>query len=326
MTNARGRIPLNSFGIAFGLSGLAGTWTEAARSIASPQFVSEVLWGVGLLAWIVTLVLYVSRVRHWADVVEDLQHPVLGPFAALIPIPPMLWGAHLLPSVPLLAVTLVWLCTAVSVVFGVWFISQLLTVSRGFGVVHSGYFLPTVAASLISGQCLAAIGQDGLAMGALGAGLLFWVLIGGAVLARLMAGPDFLPALLPTLGIFSAPPAVAGNAWWAISAGEGEMVNALLAGMMVAVVTPHAFLLRRYSEIPFALGFWAFTFTAAASGTFTLRLLSKAQGALPTVAGWIVLLVATAIIAYVAVRSVALLFAALRAARVGHSAEQRQGI
>lgn len=319
MTDTRGRIPLNSFGIAFGLSGLAGTWTEAARSIASPQSISEVLWGVALLAWMVTVVLYVSRVKHWANVAEDLKHPVLGPFAALVPIPPMLWGAHLLPSVPLLAVTLVWVCAAVSAVFGVWFISQLLTVSRGFGVVHSGYFLPTVAASLISGQCLATIGQDGLAMGALGAGLLFWVLIGGAVLARLMAGPDFLPALLPTLGIFSAPPAVAGNAWWVISAGEGEMVNALLAGMMVAVVAPHAFLLRRYSEIPFALGFWAFTFTAAASGTFALRLLSQVSGTLPFLGGWVVLLVATAIISYVAGRSLALLFAGRRTREKMHA-------
>lgn len=323
MADARGRIPLNSFGVAFGLSGLAGTWTEAARSIASPQSVSEGLWGVALLVWIATVVLYVSTLKRLRDVAADLRHPVLGPFAALVPIPPMLWGAHLLPTVPILAVTLVWLCAAASAVFGVWFISQLLTVSRGFGVVHSGYFLPTVAASLISGQCLATIGQNGVAMGALGAGLLFWVLIGGAVLARLMAGPDFLPALLPTLGIFSAPPAVAGNAWWVISNGEGSMVSALLVGMMVAVVAPHAFLLRRYSELPFALGFWAFTFTAAASGTFTLRLLSQSHGILSVVAGWVVVLAATGIVAYVAVRSVGLFFAGRRASRVDESVAGR---
>jgi tellurite resistance protein len=307
MPTLRPRPPLNTFGIAFGLTGLAGAWTEATRALASPQFIGEVLWAFALLVWLVTLTLYVSRLHGWRDVAGDLKNPVLGPFAALIPIPPMLLGAHLEPTLPELGVPLVWVCVALSAVFGSWFISQLLTVSRGFGPVHSGYFLPTVAAGLLTAQSLAIIGQPKLAVGALGIGMLFWLLIGGAVIARLISGPDSLPALMPTLGIFSAPPAVAGNAWWIISGGQGGMISELLAGAMAAVIAPHLFLIRRYVKLPFALGFWALTFTAAASATFTIRLLSIENAAWATVAAWVVLAAATLFIGAIGVRSLALL-------------------
>jgi tellurite resistance protein len=298
---------LNTFGIAFGLTGLAGAWTEAARSLASPPAIGEALWVLALLVWLVTAALFISRLHRWKDLTGDLKNPVLGPFAALIPIPPMLLGAHLQPTLPAVGVPLVWVCVVVSAVFGSWFISQLLTVSRGFGPVHSGYFLPTVAAGLLTAQSLAVIGQPKLAVGALGIGMLFWLLIGGAVIARLIAGPDSLAALMPTLGIFSAPPAVAGNAWWIISGGQGGMISDLLAGAMAAVIAPHLFLIGRYAKLPFALGFWALTFTAAASATFTLRLLSLESGTWATVAAWFVLVAATVFIGAIGVRSVPLL-------------------
>ena len=307
MRTLRPRPPLNAFGIAFGLTGLAGAWTEAARSLASPQIIGEALWVLALLVWLATAILYVSRLQGWKDLTGDLRNPVLGPFAALIPIPPMLLGAHLKPILPEVGVPLVWVCVVVSAVFGSWFISQLLTVSRGFGPVHSGYFLPTVAAGLLTAQSLAVIGEPKLAVGALGIGMLFWLLIGGAVIARLIAGPDSLAALMPTLGIFSAPPAVAGNAWWIISGGQGSMISELLAGAMAAVIAPHLFLVRRYAKLPFALGFWALTFTAAASATFTLRLLSLESGAWAAVAAWCVLAAATLFIGAIGVRSLALL-------------------
>jgi tellurite resistance protein len=300
---ARVRPPLNVFGIAFGLTGLAGTWTEAARSLSAPQVVAEGLWAVAIGAWLITLVIYLSRLNGIRSIGADLSHPVLGPFAALIPIPPMLLGAHLMQWVPNIAAPMIVISFGFSAVFGFWFISQLLTTTRGFDKVHSGYFLPTVAAALIGAQSLAAIGQSSVAMGAFGVGVLFWLLIGGAVVARVMAGPELLSTLLPTLAIFSAPPAVAGNAWWVITGGTDGAVLELLAGAMVALVAPHFFLIRRYVKLPFALGFWALTFTTAASATFSLHLLSLEHSALTAVASWVILALATALIGLIGTKS-----------------------
>ncbi|GAA2228983.1 hypothetical protein N1031_05990 [Herbiconiux moechotypicola] len=321
MATARVRPPLNSFGISFGLSGLAGTWSEAARSLASPQVVAEALWVLAIAAWLVTVVLILNRAPSWRALADDVRHPVLGPFTALVPLPPMIWGAHLAATDPVVGTILVWLGATASAVFGAWFVAQLLAVPRGLAAVHGGYFLPAVAASLLSAQSLAVIRQDGLALPLFGVGVLFWALVGGAVLARLMAGPELPGGLLPTLGIFSAPPAVAGNAWWVMTGGDTGAVGMLLAGSMVAVLAPHLFLLRRYLRLEFVVGFWALTFTTAASATFGLRLLaasSTSGWAMP--AGWAVLGIATAVIALIAAFTVRLWLGSALSRRSAHRA------
>ncbi len=190
MTSRRSRPPLNGFGIAFGLTGLAATWSESTSLLQTPQFIADSLWALAMGAWVTTLLLYITRLEGLRELGQDLRHPVLGPFAALIPIPPMLLGAHLFSMSQLVSKIVVGACVIVLAIFAFWYLSQLMTVSRGFAAVHSGYFLPTVAGGLLSAQSFAYIGQKSLAVGAFGIGILFWLLIGGALLARTIAGPD----------------------------------------------------------------------------------------------------------------------------------------
>ncbi|GII59011.1 hypothetical protein Pth03_74000 [Planotetraspora thailandica] len=180
--------------------------------------VGEILWAIATIVWITTVTLYIIRAKSMRRIMADLTHPVLGPFAALIPISGILLGGHLFAMWPIVGTILVWAMFTVSIVFGTWFISQLLTVPKGFTAMHGGYLLPTVAAGLISAQSLATIGAHAAAVAAFGVGLLFWLLIGGALIARLVAGPEIPGGLLPSLAILAAPPAVAGNAWWGSSA------------------------------------------------------------------------------------------------------------
>lgn len=306
--SARPRPALNAFGISFGLAGLAGTWSEAVRSLGWPGPVAEVGWALAIGVWAATVILYLVRLEALADSRGDLRHPVLGAFAALAPIPPLLLGAHLFAQFPAVATVIVWVAVAVSATFGSWFISQLLTVPREAASLHGGYFLPQVAANLLCAQSLAVIGHHTLAMAFFGVGLLFWLLVGGALISRLMTGPELPGQLIPTLGIFSAPPAVAGNAWWTLNGGHSDGVTSLLIGATVAVVVPHLFLIRRYLRLPFTLGFWALTFAIAASATFSVRLLWTASWEWAAVAGWIIVVVATGLIALIGVLSLRLLW------------------
>ncbi|ROS74074.1 tellurite resistance protein [Curtobacterium sp. PhB130] len=150
-----------------------------------------------------------------------------------------------------------------------------------------------------------------LAIGYFAVGILFWLLIGAMLIARLATGPAIAPALLPTLAILSAPPAVAGNAFWVITGGAPSVVHTVLAGTMVALLLPHLFLVRRYVATGFAIGFWAMTFTAAASATYGVRLLATGDlGLLGNVAAWTVVGVATALVGTIAIRSLGLIRAA----------------
>lgn len=297
-------VPLNAFGISFGLSGLAGTWSEAAQSLDVSTIISEGLWVAAALAWAITLVIYLRRRSTRVKIVDDLHHPVLGPFAALVPVTGMLLGVHLHASWPIAGSIIVGVMVTVSAAFGAWFVAQLLISPRGFPVVHGGYLLPTVAAGLISAQSLASVGADDLAIAFLGVGVLFWLFMGALVLTRAVAGPEIPGGLLPSLAIFAAPPAVAGNAWWVMNGGHVDHITTLLAGTMVALLAPVILLLRRFQEQTFSIGFWAFTFTTAASGTFALRLLDHVDALAADIASWAVLAAATAIIGGIVIRTV----------------------
>jgi tellurite resistance protein len=301
----RPRVPLNTLGISFGLSGLAGTWSAAQALLHAPSAVEDVLWIIAALIWVLTLVRYGAG-STWRQVGEDLRHPVLGPFAALAPTAGSLFGARLADELPVAGEVVVWCMLAAWAAFGSWFISQLLTVPRSSATLHGGYFLPTVAASLIAAQSAAYTGHLVLAMVLLAPGLLFWMLLGGMLVVRLATGPELPTPLLPTLAIFSAPPAVAGNAWWVIAGPHENSAHLLLLGTMAALLLPHVFLIRRYLRGPFTLGYWALTFTTAASGTYGVRLLSLVGGATGTTLGWLCVGVATVIIGAIAVRSLQL--------------------
>lgn len=304
---ARTRLPLNTLGIGFGLSGLAGTWTAAAAPLGAPAVVGDALWFTAAGVWAATLVRYAAGVRRPRDLIDDLRHPVLGPFAALAPAAGSLLAARLAEPFPAVGAGLVWVMLALSAAFGAWFVAGLLSVPRDAATLHGGHLLPTVAASLISAQSLAAVGHRGAAGVLFAAGLVFWLLIGSLLLTRFTTGPDVPGPLLPTLAIFSAPPAVAGNAWWTMAGPQQSIPHEVLLGAMAALLLPHLFLIRRYTRIPFVTGFWALTFTTAASATYGIRLLSLTPSTAHTVIGWAVLVTATAVVGAVAVRSLALL-------------------
>jgi tellurite resistance protein TehA-like permease len=312
LATAPPRLPLNTLGIAFGLSGLAGTWTAAHVELGIGPGWGETLWAIAALAWVITIVRYLARPGGLSAIVVDLTHPVLGPFAALAPVVVSLIGAHVAGYAPTTGAAVVAVMAVLSAGFGAWFTTTLFVRPRPIEALHGGYLLPTVAASLLTAQSLATVGARTLAIGFFAAGVLFWLLVEGALLFRFATGPALPGPLLPTLAIFSAPPAVAGNAWWAINAGHVDTVERVLAGLMVALLLPHAFLVARYLRTPFTLGFWALTFTTAASATFAVRLLIAANSPWGITAAWAVIAVATLVVAAVAARSLLWVVAPIR--------------
>lgn len=52
--------PLNLFGIAFGLSGLAGTWSTASEALEIDPTTANVLWILATIVWATSLIRYVG--------------------------------------------------------------------------------------------------------------------------------------------------------------------------------------------------------------------------------------------------------------------------
>ncbi|RYV49786.1 C4-dicarboxylate transporter [Pengzhenrongella frigida] len=311
-----GRAPLTSLGIPFGLAGLAGTWTMAARAGLVTNVIAELLWTVAALAWVVVVVNYLARSRNrGGSIAADLRDPVQGAFASLAPTAAMLVCTHYAAYLPRSGRIATSVFMVLALVFGAWFLAQLVQHQRSIDAVHAGYLLPTVAAAFIVAQGAGTFAWGTLAVAAIAVGLLTWLIIGTVVLARMAFRPAPPAALLPTFAIFSAPPAVAGNAWFAHNGGQPDLLETMLLGTFVVLILVQVMMLGTYARLPFHLGFWAFTFTAASSGTYAVHWLALWHSAGYELWAWLAVVIVTVLIGGIAVRSVEVLLRAHAASR-----------
>ncbi|MEV6411841.1 hypothetical protein [Kribbella sp. NPDC051718] len=297
--------PLNQFGIAFGLSGLAGTWTAAGEKLGVDAAVANAFWILAAVAWAISVTRYLLGARSVRQIVADLGHPVLGPFAALAPVSGMLLGARLSHYAPTAGKTVVVVMFVLTIAVATIFVRKLMLGGLDIDKLHPGYLLPTVAAGLIGGQSLATVGLHSMGIASFAVGILMWLLLGAALTARLAFRPSLPTALIPTIAIFAAPPAVGGNAWFALS-GRTDLFQHALLGTFVLLILVQLALIPTYAKLPFGLGFWALTFTTAASGTYGIHWLTTSGVALGGVWTVVILAAVTLLIGWIAVRSIVL--------------------
>jgi tellurite resistance protein len=262
-------IPLNLFGVPFGLAGLAEAWLVLAGQHHAPALVGEIVLLVSAGSWLLVAAAYVLAVARrpspWSALRGDLLHPVAAPFASLAVITPMLLaslGLFRYGETPGRVVTDVFI--ALTVLLGGWFTGQWIYGPLDVDRFHPGYFLPTVAGGLVAAAAAATVGQPLLAQVLFGLGVLCWIVLGSVILGRLLFRPPLPAALQPTLAIEVAPAAVASLAWFAMHGEHLDAVVAFLGGYGLLMVLAQLRLLPAYRRLSFSPGLWAFTFSSAA--------------------------------------------------------------
>ena len=236
-------------------------------------------------------------------VLAGLEHPVTGPFNALPAIVGMLLALALQPHAAGCARALFLACFAAALLLGGWLIGQWIVEPLDIDQLHPGYFLPTVAGGLIGAQGAAAFGLAGLGWLSFGIGMIYWLVLGSILVGRLIVRPALPAALIPTLAILLAPPAVAGNAYFALTGGRIDPLAYGLAGFAVLMVLVQLRLLPLYLRLPFAPTFWSFTFSYAAAAADALRWIALEHPAGATAMSYTVLAAITALIGGIALRS-----------------------
>ena len=297
-------VPLNLFGIPFGLLGLADCWLAAAGFGLAPVALGRALVAIAVLVW---LVVGTARLRAaWplrTPSGPGITDPVAGPFASLAVITPMLAAAAgLYPLSHGAGTVVVDVLIAVTVILGGWFTGQWIYRPVPLAAMHPGYFLPTVAGGFVASASAALVGQVRMAEILFGLGLVCWIVLGSIVLGRLVLGPPLAPALVPTLAIEVAPAAVATFALFVMNGHRVDLAVRLLAGYGLLMVLAQVRLVPAYVRLRFMPSLWAFTFSWASvvsAGVLWLGITHPA--------GW-----RTAAYALLVVISVAILALALR--------------
>ena len=210
------RIPLNIFGMGFGLAGLGTSWRIAVDQHLAPHEVSDVLIGLAAAVWLVSVLLYLRYVLTTRGALSsDLHDMTVGPFASLALIAPILLAADgIAPYSRSVAAVFVDVFIVGVVLLGGWFTGTWMRGGTDLDRLHPGYFLPTVAGGLVASAGAAEVGQQRLAQFMLGFGILCWIIVGSMILGRLIFRPSLPDALAPTMAIEVAPATVASVAYF----------------------------------------------------------------------------------------------------------------
>jgi tellurite resistance protein len=303
------RLPPGLFGIALGLLGLAGAWLRMQPLIGdAAHAVYAALLAAGAAVLAVVFVLWIAKlVRHFDVVRQEWVHPVQGPLLALLPVSTLLAVTLLAPyegdlRIAAAAVVLVALALQFAIA---WEVVALLSTGRvPADLVTPALYLPIVPGGLVGGMALAAVGFPGWAGLLFGSGIGGWALLEARILHQLFAGP--LPApIRPTLGIEMAPASVstlaAATLWPQLPADALMICLGVACGPVIAVLTRW----RWWSDVPFSVGFWSFSFPVAALAAAIVEAVRR--GGWATWVAWTAMTVASAVIGFLAVRTLWLL-------------------
>ncbi len=303
------------FGIPLGLLGLAGAWRRLALLADGPGWtaagVAQLLTVLGTAIWALLFVLWSLKwLRHREVLRAEWRHPVQGSLLALWPVSTLLVVAIFAPLAvqsPIgyacaLAITLLALAMQLSIAWQV--VSQLSTGQTPAELVSPALYMPVVPGGFVGAMALHALGLHGWAVLLFGMGLGGWALLEVRILHRLFAGP--LPmALRPTMGLEIAPAAVGSLAlsflWPQLPADVLLVAQGITVGPVLAVLARWHW----WTAAPFSAGFWSFSFPMAAIASVTVE--SVQRGGWPAFPAWAAVLVASAVIAYLALRTLALL-------------------
>jgi len=300
------RIPLNIFGMSFGLAGLATSWRIAVDLGLAAHWVSDTLTIIAALVWATSLLLYLrSALSTRGAVVRDVRDMTAGPFASLALITPVLLVADgVAPYLHNLATVLIDILAVAILLVGGWFTGYWMRGGVELDRLHPGYFLPTVAGGLVASAGAAEVGQLRLAQLMLGLGLICWVMLGSIILGRLFFRPALPDALVPTMAIHVAPAAVASLAYLFSTGGRVDGFAAILAGYGLLMIAAQLPLLPKYLRLKFGLGTWAFTFSWSAVASTVLFWIASGHVAGGQVYSYLVLAAISLLVGGVAARTV----------------------
>ena len=309
MTSAR-RIPLNMFGMGFGLAGLATGWRIGVDQHLAPHEVSDVLVGLATVGWLVSVLLYLRYVlTNRGALTSDLHDMTVGPFASLALITPILLAADgVAPYARSVAAVNIDVFIVGVVLLGGWFTGTWMRGGTELDRLHPGYFLPTVAGGLVASAGAGEVGQQRLAQFMLGLGILCWIIVGSMILGRLIFRPPLPDALAPTMAIEVAPAAVASLAYFFMHGARITPFVTALAGYGLLMVVAQIPLLGRYVRLKFSLATWAFTFSWAAVASTLLFWIDAEHVTGGRPLAYLVLAAISVLVAAIAVRTVVAIF------------------
>lgn len=256
--------PVTLFASVMGMAGLALAW-QKTQQVAGVDygFNKGLALAVAALFCAVLFAYFLKALRHWGAVKKELDHPVALSFFPAISISLILIGTMFVPLWPQIAYP-IWVVGVVLQFVLVLFVVSSWVDKEHFEIVHMNpsWFIPAVGNVIVP---IAGIGFGHVEVSWLffSVGIMFWSVLLTIAFNRILFHNPLPPALLPTLAILIAPPAIGFVAYLKLAGGLDNFGRFLyFCGLFFAVFV--ALQAPRFARLPFFLSWWAYSFPVAA--------------------------------------------------------------
>lgn len=295
------------FGSVLGLGGLANGWRMTSRLWGTPVWIGEALAILAFGLWLLWLVLYVGKwLLFTQEAKAELNHPVQGLAAALVPVATLIASIAIGPHIPFAGWALFIAGAGGVLGYAVWSIGGLWQGGREGQSITPILYLPTVGGGFVSGLACATYGQVTLGWMFFGFGMFSWISMESVFLMRLFQ--HGLPAgMRATLGVEFAPAVVACVAYLSLSPGPADRFALSLFGYGCFLALILLRLVPWLREQPFGPGAWAYTFGVSALPLAALKLLEQGAGMPVNILAVSSFVAANLIIGWIGVRSLILI-------------------
>ena len=293
-----GKVPTPLGGLALGIASLGAAW-----ALVLPEQAETLKLAAAAIAAVLILKVLLKFALHPHLLGEDLRHPVISSVIPTCAMAVMVIAQALLPYADFFARALWVAAVASHLILLTGFVRYRL---RDFEIEQMvpSWFVPPV------GIVVAAVTSPGMGFESLVwclflFGLGCYALKLPVMLYRLLFKSTIPEPVLPTFAIMAAPASLTLAGYLTIADQPELLLISLLAPLAVFMTFLVYVAFVKLLRLPFSPGYAAFTFPMVIGATALLKLGGALEGSFSSLAlrlGQVELLVATAIVAYVAMR------------------------
>ena len=296
-------LPVGLFGSVMGLTGLSVAWRIALPRFAGPPWLALIPAAIGIIAMLSFLAIlagYTLKALTAFDAVRaEFRHPIAGNLFGTGLISLLLLPIVLSPY-SLIVAQAFWIAGAVGMILFAWIIvSRWMSDRQQVAHATPAWIIPVVGLLdlPLALPVLELPPLHGLAVFALAVGLFFAVPLFTLIFSRLLFEPPLPDSLKPTLLILVAPFAV-GYSTYEVAAARDDLFAQALYMLTLFVLTVLLGQLRHLPICcPFRVSWWAVSFPLAASAIAALRFAAAEPGTFTDLIAWVLLSLATLVIA-----------------------------
>lgn len=267
-------MPVALFSVVMGLGGFTFVVRHGETLLGWHHQVSHGLTALTFSLFVLIATGYGAKLlRFPRQVAWEFNHPLRLSFFPTLSISLILLGTLILPARPLLALVLWGIGSAVQLLFTLTILSNWMHHEK-FEIAHANpaWFIPIVGNILvpIAGVPL---GFPAVSWFFFSIALVFWLILFTILMNRYFFHGPMPDKLMPTLFILIAPPAVGFLSWQALHPGTRLDDFGHLLYMVALFITLLLFFqLRRFTDLPFGLPWWAYSFPMAAITAATMQM------------------------------------------------------